>query len=496
MSLSAMHIPGTILLVAHECSATATAPRTHGRRVYKHDRPALHIRNGHEGANRLCLPVPDSWTLPDLDELPLPALFAALVILLALSAFFSGSETALMTLNRYRMKRLADAGHRGARKARTLLERPDRLIGLILLGNNFVNILASSLATVIALRLGGQGAIAIAAGVLTFVVLIFSEVAPKTLAALHPETLAFPAAHVYSLLLKLTWPLVRVVNLLANQLLRLLGVSPDEIAEHGLDSEELRAAVHEAGALIPRRHQRMLLAVLDLEKVRVEDIMVPRNEIDGIDLAEPFDDIVQQLRDMPYTRVLVCEGGLDEIIGFVHARKLMQAAVAGELDKERIRALCRPPYYVPAATPLNQQLLEFQRTRRRIALAVDEYGDVLGLVTMADLLGEIVGEFATEPVPNDRDVQPQADGTWLVSGSANVRELVRAMHWELPTDGPKTLNGLILEQLEALPHVGTSLLLNGYPVDIVQTQGNIVKLARVHPRVRVNAPGSASSAHC
>ncbi len=426
-----------------------------------------------------------------MDDIPLAALFAALVLLLALSAFFSGSETALMTLNRYRMKRLADAGHGGARKAEQLLSRPDRLIGLILLGNNFVNILASSLATIIALRLGGEAAIAAAAGILTFVVLIFSEVAPKTLAALHPEKLAFPAAHVYSLLLKLTWPLVRIVNLLANQVLRLLGVSPDEIAEHGLDSEELRAAVHEAGALIPRRHQRMLLAVLDLEKIRVEDIMVPRNEIDGIDLDDPLDDIIQQLRDMPYTRVLVFKGGIDGVIGFVHARKLMQAAVNQELEKETIRELCRQPYYVPAATPLNQQLLEFQRTRRRIALVVDEYGDLLGLITMADLLGEIVGEFATEPVPNDRDVQPQDDGTWLVNGSANVRELVRSMHWDLPMDGPKTLNGLILEQLEALPNTGTSILLNDYPVDIVQTQGNAVKLARVHPRVERKRPADA-----
>lgn len=419
-----------------------------------------------------------------MNEIPLGALFGALVFLLFLSAFFSGSETALMTLNRYRLRHLAADGNPGARLAERLLSKPDRLIGLILLGNNFVNILASSLATIIAIRLGGEGAIPLAAGLLTLVILVFSEVAPKTLAALHPERLAFPASWVYTPLLRLLFPLVWLVNLMANAVLRLLKIYPDDADGDALSREELRTVVNEAGAMIPRRHQKMLVSILDLENVTVDDIMVPRNELDGIDLDDPVDVILEQLEQTPYTRLLVYRGSIDNIAGFVHARRVMQAQLDGKLDRAAVEGLVREPYYVPKGTPLNRQLLNFQRKRRRTALVVDEYGDVQGLVTMADLLEEIVGEFATDPADGIADVLPQEDGSFLVDGSASLRELIKTMHWDLPTDGPKTLNGLIVEYLESLPESGTSLMISGYPIDVVQTQDNAVKTARIRPAER------------
>lgn len=399
-----------------------------------------------------------------------------------------------MTLNRYRLRHRAEDGHQGARLAEQLLSKPDRLIGLILLGNNFVNILASSLVTLIAIRLGGEGAIPAAAGIMTLIVLIFAEVAPKTLAALHPEKLAYPAAWVYTPLLRLLFPLVWLVNLLANAVLRTLRIYP-EGADAGatLSREELRSVVSEAGAMIPKRHRHMLLSVLDLEKVVVDDIMVPRPKIDGIDFEQPISQILDQLQQLPFTRVLVYRGSIDNVMGFLHSRKILQAALdADGLTHDEIANLIREPYFIPKGTPLNQQLLNFQNKKRRSGLVVDEYGDVLGLLTLADLLEEIVGEFATDPSDHIPDVQPQEDGSYLVDGSANLRELVRNLHWELPTDGPRTLNGLLVEHLQSLPETGTSLMIEGYPIDIIQTQDNRVKTARVRPlERRVQDPDNA-----
>jgi Mg2+/Co2+ transporter CorB len=419
-----------------------------------------------------------------LSDIPLSVLFTTLVILILLSAFFSGSETALMTLNRYRLRHLSNDGHPGAVRAEKLLQRPDRLIGLILLGNNFVNILASSIATVIALRLGGEGAIAIAAGLLTLIILVFAEVAPKTLAALHPERLAFPAAFVYTPLLKLLYPLVWVVNGIANRILRYLGVSPDQTNGQALSREELRTVVMEAGAMIPKKHRKMLLSILDLEKVNVEDIMIPRNEVDGIDIDEPIEETIRILKNSQYTRLPVFDDSIDNIIGVIHIRKAMHALTQGELTKDIVREICDPPYFVPEGTPLNMQLLNFQRKKKRMGLVVDEYGDFLGIVTLVDLLEEIVGEFVTDPSDSVQDVQPQEDGSYLVAGSANVKELVRTLHWQLPTDGPRTVNGLILEYMETIPEPGTSLLLEGYPVEILQIQDNAVRTVRIEPDKR------------
>ena len=420
-----------------------------------------------------------------MDEIPLSVLFTALFVLILISAFFSSSETAMMSLNRYRLKHLAKAGNPGAKRASRLLERTDRLIGLILLGNNFVNILASSIATIIALRLYGEAGIAIATGLLTLVILIFAEVTPKTLAALHPERVAFPAAFVYIPLIKILYPLVWLISIIANGLLRLLGVKDQGSAMQQLSREELRTVVNEAGALIPQRHQQMLLGILDLEKVTVEDIMIPRNEIVGIDLnEEDWDSVLDQLTTTQNTRLPLYRGDINNIVGIVHVRNTLHKLTAGELNYETLIELAREPYYIPEGTCLNRQLLNFQRHKRRIGMVVDEYGDIHGLVTLEDILEEIVGEFTTDASATSPDVHEQEDGSYLVTGSATIRDLNRTMQWQLPADGPKTLNGLIIEYLESIPSPGTALLINDYPIEIVQTAENTVKIVRISPRLK------------
>lgn len=418
-----------------------------------------------------------------MDDIPIGALLGILAALLILSAFFSASETGLMSLNRYRLRHLARSGNRGAILTERLLQRPDRLLGLILLGNNFVNILASSLATIIALRIGGEAAIAIGALLLTILVLVFSEVAPKTLAALRPERIAYPAAFIYTPLLKLLYPIVWAVNGIANGLLFILGVRLGGTGAQSLSRDELRTVVLEAGVMIPKRHQGMLLSILDLEKATVEDIMVPRNEITGIDLDEKWSDILDQLMNSQHTRLPVYVDSIDDIIGVIHVRQLLRHVGDAALDRDTLRGLAREPYFIPESTSLYRQLLNFQTARRRIGLVVDEYGDIQGLVTLEDILEEVVGEFTTDPAAQHKDVFAQEDGSFLVNGSASIRALNRTMSWHLPTNGPKTLNGLILEYLEDIPQKGTSLKLSGHPIEIVQTTDNAVKIARVRPAV-------------
>ena len=393
-----------------------------------------------------------------------------------------------MTLNRYRLRHLVRARHRGAVRAHKLLERPDRLIGLILLGNNFVNILASTLTAVIAFRIAGEAGLVVGAALLTLIILIFAEVTPKTLAALHPERVAFPAAFIYGPLLWLLYPFVWAVNIIANTMLRTIGVRPEHGATNTLSQEELRTVVLEAGAMIPKRHQDMLLNIIDLEKVTVEDIMVPRKEINGIDLDEEWSAIMRQIISSQYTRLPVYRGSIDHVIGFIHLRKILPLLKLDELDKDALEKSIREPLFIPENTPLNRQLLNFQRERRRVGLVVDEYGDIQGLVTLEDILEEVVGEFTTDPSTSSKDIMLQEDGSYLVNGTATIRELNRVLHTELPTDGPKTLNGLVLEYLEHIPEPGTSLLLSGYPIDIVQTQGTLVKTLRVHTTKRQPVP--------
>jgi len=414
-----------------------------------------------------------------MSDIPLSVLFGILVFLILASGFFSASETSMMAINRYRLRHLAAKKHQGAQRVNQLLERPDRLIGVILLGNNFVNILASSIATVIAIELMGEAGIAIAAALLTVVILIFSEVTPKTIAAIHPEKVAFPVSLIIKPLLTILYPLVWVLNGIGNQLLKLFGISETDSNSHRLSSDELRTVVHEAGGIIPKRHQQMLLGILDLEKVTVEDIMVPRNEIIGIDLNASLETIADQLATSQHTRLPLYCDSIDNVVGMLHLRKSLRLFKHDELTKETLKKIARELYFVPEGTPLHTQLLNFQRLKRRIGLVVDEYGDIQGLVTLEDILEEIVGEFTTDPDALSLDIHPQGDNTFLVDGSITVRELNRTMQWHLPTDGPKTLNGLILDYLEVIPEVGTSFLLDGYPLEIVQMANKAVRIVRI-----------------
>ena len=417
-----------------------------------------------------------------MDDTPLSVLFTVLFLLILLSAFFSGSETGLMTLNRYRLRHLAEKKHPGALRAQKLLKRQDRLIGLILLGNNLVNVLASILMTLITLRLYNDTNLVFAAGmVLTIVILLFAEVTPKTLAALHPERIAFPAAYVYTPLLKILYPFVWVLNVVANNLLKLFGVSGEDQASQALTKEELRTVVIEAGAMIPKRHQSMLLNLMDLEKVTVEDIMVPRNEVTGIDIDDDWDNTVRLLSGSQYTRLPLFRENIDQVIGTLHMRDVLPLLYRDQLNRDALQRIAREPYFIPESTSLNRQLLNFQQERRRIGFAVDEYGGIQGLVTLEDILEEIVGEFTSDPAAHFDDITPQDDGSWLVDGSINIRTLNIALDMSLPTDGPKTLNGLVTEHLEMIPETGTSLLLDKHPVEIVQIKENMVKTVRIYP---------------
>ena len=418
-----------------------------------------------------------------MSDIPLPWLLGILVACIALSAFFSSTETALMSINRYRLRHRAREGSAGARAAEKLLATPDRLIGLILVCNNFVNSAAAAIVTVITLAIGGEGFAAIGVSVFTVVLIIFGEVAPKTFGALYPEKLALPAALIYQVLLKVLYPVVWLTNLLANGVLRLLGVSREKASRTSLSQEELRTVVAEASTVIPHRHQRMLMSILDLERVNVEDIMIPRNEIAGIDVADDWDEVLEKLRDSRHTRIPVYDGNLDNLVGILHMKKVARLLARGEFSREQLVALAkaREPYYVPEGTSLNRQLLNFQRQRRRVAFVVDEYGDVQGLVTLEDLLEEIVGEFTSDTSSLHKDVHREKGGSFVVNASASVRTLNRKMGWSLPATGPRTLNGLIIEYLETIPEAGTSLRVNDYAIDILQIGDNAVKTVRLKP---------------
>ena len=387
-----------------------------------------------------------------------------------------------MSLNRYQLRHKAREGHRGARVAERLLRRPDRLIGLILLGNNLVNFSAASLVAVIAFEIGGQPAVALGTLMLTLVVLIFSEAAPKTLAALHPERLAFPAALIYFPLLKITYPIVWLTNTASNGVLYLLGVRENGNELQSLTREELRTLVYEAGARLTPRYRKMLLSILDLEKVTVDDVMVPHNEIIGIDLNGEIATIEAIIRDSQHTRMPVYRDDIDHVVGVLHFRNLANLAQQ-DVSKDSLERLLSEPYFIPEGTPLSTQLVQFQRRRERIALVVDEYGDIQGIVTLEDILEEIVGEFTTDPADDEDDVVKETSDTFLVDATANIRELNRSQNWNLPTNGPKTINGLIVEMLETIPAPGTCLKINGYPIEIVETDDNRIRSVRVGQHV-------------
>ena len=416
-----------------------------------------------------------------MDAISTSALLIVLLVLILFSAYFSGSETAMMTLNRYRLRHLANNGHKGAIRALKLLERPDRLIGLILIGNNLVNISASAIATIIGMRLWGDLRIAVATGVLTLVVLVFAEVTPKTIAALNPERIAFPSSILLIILSSTFAYVVSSVNLITTGILRLMGIKTVNSSD-ALSQEELRTVVHEAGALIPRRHQEMLLSILDLEKVTVEDIMVPRSDIYGINVNDEFKVINRQVIQSPHTRVLVYRDTIDDAVGFIHLRDALRLQSKEQFSKSSLLRAVKELYFVPEGTPLNVQLANFQQNKERIGLVVDEYGDIQGLVTLEDILEEIVGDFTTSMLTTpSEDIKVQQDGSYLVDAGITIRDLNKEMKWNFPTDGPKTLNGLILEYLEEIPSANTSLRLAGYPLEIIDVSENMINTVRIIP---------------
>ncbi len=405
-------------------------------------------------------------------------LIGLLIFLLACSAFFSSSETGILSLNRYRLRHMAKEGHRGAKRVSALLSRPDRLLGTILIGNNFVNILASSIATVLAIKLYGEAGIAIATLGLTIALLIFGEITPKTLAALHPEKVAYPASLPLQVLLKLFYPLVISLGWISNGLLRLLGVDPASKSNDALTTEELRSVVRESGHELPKNRQSMLLGILDLERVTVNDIMIPRNEVIGINLQDDLTTIIDQLRTTTHTRLPVFEQDINQIKGIVHMRQLARLLTHDQLTKESLLATCSEPYFVPESTPLSTQLFNFQKQKRRIGIVVDEYGDVIGIVTLEDILEEIVGDFNNQDTLRSPDIHPQEDGTQVIDGAAYIREINKALGWHLPIDGPKTLNGLITEAMESIPESAVCLKIGGYRLEILQSSENRVKSVR------------------
>ncbi|MEM7541453.1 MAG: HlyC/CorC family transporter [Pseudomonadota bacterium] len=413
----------------------------------------------------------------DLDALLL--LSGGFLALIVASGYFSGSETAMMTLNRYRLRHLAEQNHPGATRAQKLLERPDRLIGLILLGNNFVNILAAQIATVIWLAIMGDSYILLSTLFVTAIFLIFAEVVPKTVAAVHPEKIAFPSSALLRVLMVALHPFVLVLNQIANGILRIFGISGDKAIDGSLNSEELRTVVKEAGAIIPGRHQAMLFGILDLEKATVEDIMVPRSEIVGIDLEADWATIVEQITSCRHSRMPCYEGSFDNVNGMLRLRQALRLFRSDEFAREDLLELLDEPYYVPVSTDLYVQLANFQQAKARVALAVDEYGNIDGLVTLEDLLEEIVGEFTTDMQSYSRDVHPQEDGTFLIDGSANIREVNRALGWALPLEGPKTINGLMLEHLENIPETGATVRIENFAFEVVQATEQSVKMARI-----------------
>jgi len=416
-----------------------------------------------------------------MEDIPLGSLYIVLLVLILLSGFFSSSETGLMAINKYRLRHLANKGHRGAKLAQKLLKTPDRLIGLILLGNNLVNILAAAIATVIGIRLFGSNGIWIASLILTVVILIFAEVAPKTVAAVHPERIAFKASFVLYVLLKVMYPVVWLVNGFANLVLKPFRVKTNvDLIEH-LNREELRTLVKEGGKQIPDDHQRMLVNILDLEQATVEDVMIPRQDIVGIDLDDGWEEILIQLTQTVYTRMPVFRESIDQVEGLLHIRTVIAKLAHGALTFDELKNSVRRPYFIPEGTALTQQLLEFQRRERRMGLVVDEYGDIQGMVTLDDILEEIVGEYTAESRAKTRDIRLLDDGNYLVAGAATLRTLNRKMGWQLPEDEASTLNGLLLEELGEIPSGKASVKIGPHIMTILEIKDNVVGTVLVKP---------------
>lgn len=419
-----------------------------------------------------------------MDAIPLEALFGALVLLLVLSGFFSGSETSMMAVNRYRLKTLSKTGHRGAQLAETLLARTDKLLSAILIGNNLVNSAAAALVTVIVFRLFGESELALTMATLlvTFLILVFSEVTPKVIGASWPERLAPVISFPLTFLVNVLRPVIWFVNLFVQAQLKLFRLNPSAASDRSMGVEELRTVLAESGPLLPSQHRSILSNLFDLEEVTVDDAMLPRSQIEAIDLAAEPEDIVRQLSTSHHARLPVYEGDPNNVIGMLHVRRALARLLEETFDPEMFRTWLRAPYYIPSGTSLYVQLTQFQATRQSLGLVVDEYGELLGLVTVEDILEEIVGEFTAVLPGGQAASSKQPDGSFLVDGAASLRELNRKLKLQFPLDGPRTLNGLLLEHLEAMPEAGVSVLIAGYPVEVVQVQDRMVKTAKIGAR--------------
>lgn len=412
------------------------------------------------------------------------SLAITLAVLIVLCAFFSAAETALMSINRYRLRHRARMKKRAAILILKLLKRPDRLLGMILIGSSVTNIIASAVATLLAVSLFGDKAVIISTIILTFVILIFAEVTPKTVAALYTERVSKIVAWPVYILLKLFYPLVWLLNSVTNGLLRLFGLKVKHVTTEPVSREELRSIVYETSGRISHQYQNMLLGILDLNKVTVEDVMIPRHEIVGIDIEHSWEKIQKQLAQSEHDWLPVYNENINQVVGVLHLRDLMHESLTHtEVSKEKLTQILHQPYFVPVSTPLNIQLLNFQRQRKRIALIVDEYGEIQGLVSLEDILEEIVGEFTTTVTTSGKVIEAQSDGSYLVDGAITIRELNRTTEWNLPLKGPRTLNGLIVENLEAIPRAGICVKISNYPMEIIDVKDNRVKIARIFPRI-------------
>lgn len=414
-----------------------------------------------------------------MDDMHFGYLLGLLIFLIICSAFFSSSETGLLSLNRYRLRHLSREGNPGAQRASRLLGKPDRLLGTILVGNNVVNILAASIATVIAVDLWGDAGVVIATTGLTIVLLIFGEITPKTFAALRPELIAFPASRVLSLLMTVFYPAVWLTSSISNAILRMLGIDPKHRSSETLSTEELRSVVREAGHDLPQNRQDMLLGILDLENVTVDDIIIPRNEVFGIDLNNNIDVIVQQLRTTTHTRLPVYRDNINEIVGVVHMRQIARLLTLNKLTHEVIQGACNEPYFIPEGTPLSVQLLNFKQHKKRMGIVVDEYGDVEGIITLEDILEEIVGEFSDHSRINEPEIRPHQDSSYIIDGAAYIRDINKNLDWDLPCDGPKTLNGLITEILESIPEGAVCMQIGPYFLETLEIKDNRVSCAKL-----------------
>ena len=422
-----------------------------------------------------------------MEETSLTVLLGILIFLILMSAYFSSSETAMMALNRYRLRHLIKHNHRGAIRAGKLLEKPDRLIGIILIGNNLVNFIAASVGTAIAVRLWGNLGFILAPVLLTIIVLIFAEVTPKTIAALYPEKIAYPSSILLLILLRVSYPAVWMINSVSNGLVKLCGLSVEEDTSHHLTKEELRTVLDESGALIPVKRHGMLMNILDLEKATVTDIIVPRNEVVGIDLEDDIEEILEIIGQSSHTLLPVFRKDLNEVIGFMHLRNISRMIGVEEINKAELMQLTEEAYFVPETTPLHTQLFKFQNNKRRMAMVVDEYGDVQGIVTLQDILEEIVGNFTTNLSEETDDIHPQNDGTYLINGTATIREINKALDWDLPIDGPKTLNGLLTELLEIIPEKNVCVRLPFHFVEILNVQDNAIKTVKMWSLEKIEA---------